>query len=193
MTEHLETKMMDAYAERALEHDQRLLVEQHLTVCSICRERLETLQRMMSLATHLPMEPAPGNLALKVQLRLATLIENRRLAQQLRKLSWLTLIFTTTGLALIGLSWGKLMHLFSTLIGLFDGTILTSVLQALIYLSSQNWSGLTQSSLDLQAQFGQDFDIIVLAGVILLSMAAFAGLARMLLAAQHAFPVEGEE
>ena len=193
MTEHLDTKLLDAFTEHELDQAQSLRVEQHLAVCSTCRSRSENLRRMVRLASLLPVEPTPENLALKVQLRIAELVENRRIAQQLRRLSWLTLVFTITGLALLGSSWGKLMHLFTTLVGLFDGTILTGVWQALIYLSSQNWSGLNQTGLELQAQFAQDIDVILIAGVILLSMAAFSGLARMLLAAQNSFPMESEE
>jgi anti-sigma factor RsiW len=191
--EHLDPRLLDAYAEQALKQDQKVRVERHLATCPDCRRRLEAHRRLIYLASRLPLEPVPENLAVQVHMRLSQARTSQRTARRLRQMGQLSLVLALAGLALVGSAWQQVMHIFAGLLVLLDGSFVTGIWQILTNSSVENWPGWAQTGLNWQAQLIQEVDVVLLAGAILLSLASFAGLARLLFAAQNRFPMDGKE
>jgi predicted anti-sigma-YlaC factor YlaD len=193
MSEHLKSGLLDAYIEKALEPNERVLIEQHLAGCPDCRKRLAEHRRLMILAAHLPLEPIPANLVSKVQARLAQLKAIRWKELQQRRLGWVSLGFAAIGLLLLGSAWQQVVRILTVLLNQLDNNLLTSVWQNLVNLLAENWPELAQTELNWQAQLAKDLDAVLLGGAIFLSLAAFAAMARVLLAAQNNFIISNEE
>ena len=193
MSEHLKSGLLDAYIEQALEPNERVRIEQHLAGCPDCRKRLAEHRRLMILAAHLPLEPIPANLVSKVQARLAQLKAIRWKELQQRRLGWVSLGFAAIGLLLLGSAWQQVVRILTVLLNQLDNNLLTSVWQNLVNLLAENWPELAQTELNWQAQLAKDLDAVLLGGAIFLSLAAFAAMARVLLAAQNNFIISNEE
>jgi anti-sigma factor RsiW len=193
MKDHLEPELLDAYAEGALTEEKRPQVIRHLAICVDCRARLESHRRLAGLAAHLPLEAAPDYLVAKIELRIAQVMAGRVRAQQLRRLGWLSLILAAAGLVLVGLAWQKLIRVVAVVLDSLNSSFITGIWQSLANLSPENWSGMAQAGVDWQTRLVQEVDVVLLAGAILLILAACAGLARMFLAAQNRFPMGTEE
>jgi len=193
MNEHIKPLLLDAYVEHALRPEQRVGVEQHLEACPDCRKRLAGHNRLMILAAHLPLEPTPLNLVNRVQLRLAQVKSKRWKELQQRRLGWASLGFALAGCALLGSAWQQVVRILTVLLNQFDNNLLTSIWQNLVNLLAENWPELAQTELNWQAQLAKDVDAVLLGGAIFLSLAAFAGLARVLLAAQGSLLMNNEE
>ena len=193
MSEHLKSGLLDDYVEQVLEPNERIRVEQHLAGCPDCRKRLAGYQRLMILADHLPLEPIPANLVSKVQLRLAQAKAFHWKELQRRRLGWASLGFAAVGIALLGSAWQQVVRIMTVLLNQLDHNLLTGVWQSLINLLAENWPELAQTELTWQAQLAKDVDAILLGGAIFISLAAFAAMARVLLAAQSSFIMNNEE
>jgi hypothetical protein len=193
MNEHIKPGQLDAYVEHALRPEQRVGVEQHLQTCPDCRKRLAGHHRLMILASRLPLEPTPLNLVNQVQLRLAQVKSKRWKELQQRRLGWASLGFALAGCVLLGSAWQQVVRILTVLLNQFDNNLLTGIWQNLVNLLAENWPGLAQTELNWQAQLAKDVDAVLLGGAIFLSLAAFAGLARVLLAAQGSLLMNNEE
>jgi hypothetical protein len=193
MNEHIKPGQLDAYVEHALRPEQRVGVEQHLQTCPDCRKRLAGHHRLMILAARLPLEPTPLNLVNQVQLRLAQVKSKRWKELQQRRLGWASLGFALAGCVLLGSAWQQVVRILTVLLNQFDNNLLTGIWQNLVNLLAENWPGLAQTELNWQAQLAKDVDAVLLGGAIFLSLAAFAGLARVLLAAQGSLLMNNEE
>jgi anti-sigma factor RsiW len=193
MKGHLEPELLDAYAEGALTEEKRLQVIRHLATCVDCRARLEGHRRLAELVAHLPLEAAPDDLVAKIQLRIAQVMTGRGRAQQLRRLGWLSLILAAAGLVLVGFAWQKLIRVVAVVLDSLNSSFITGIWQSLANLSPENWPGMAQAGVDWQTRLVQEVDVVLLAGAILLILAACVGLVRMFLAAQNRFPMGTEE
>lgn len=193
MNEHLGPWLLDAYVEHALEPDQRVRVERHLAGCPDCRMRAEGHRRLMILAARLPFEPIPTKLVSQVQFRLAQVKAFRWKELQRRRLGWASLGFAIIGLVLLGSAWQQVVRILTVLLNQLDNNLLTGFWQNLVNLLAENWPELAQTELTWQAQFAKDVDAVLLAGAIFLSLAAFAGLARVILSTQGSFIMNSEE
>jgi anti-sigma factor RsiW len=193
MKDHLEPELLDAYAEGALTEEKKPQVIRHLATCVDCRAKLEDHRRLAGLAAHLPLEAAPDDLVARVQLRLEQVMTSRVRAQQLRRLGWLSLILAVSGLVLVGFAWQKLIRVVAVLLDSLNSSFITGIWQSLANLSPENWPGWAQAGVDWQTRLVQEVDAVLLAGAILLILAACVGLVRMFLAAQNRFPVGTEE
>lgn len=193
MSGHLKSGLLDAYVEQVLDPNERIRAELHLAGCPDCRKRLAGHRRLMILAAHLPLEPISASLVSKVQLRLAQAKAFHWRELQRRRLSWASLGFAAVGIALLGSAWQQVVRILTVLLNQLDNSLLTGVWQNLINLLAENWPELAQTELTWQAQLAKDVDAILLGGAIFLSLAAFAAMARVLLAAQSSFRLNNEE
>ena len=193
MNEHIKPWLLDAFVENALKPEQRVRVEQHLAACADCRKRLAGYHHLMILATHLPFEPMPVNLVNQVQLRLAQMKSKHWKEMQQRRLGWAALAFAVAGCALLGSAWQQVVRILTVMLNQFDNNLLTGIWQNLVNLLAENWPEIAQTELNWQAQLAKDVDAVILGGAIFLSLAAFAGLARVLLAAQSSLLMNNEE
>jgi len=109
--------LMSSYLDAEITRSQVSALQEHLQSCSDCSQRYQVLRRTQALVAALEHEPAPADLALKLQIALSREIANsRRSRWQIMRVHWdnvfhALMVPATGGLVTTVLTFGLLINL----------------------------------------------------------------------------------
>lgn len=126
---------------------------------------------------HLPNEiPAP-DLAARI---VAAVARRQRTLVMWRRTQWLTLACTGLGLALIFISWAHTAGNLGSALTTLETNDLQPAFNALVAAPAETVGGWLDAGLAWQSAQTEDIGLAFTLGIVLLSVAAFAGLAQLL-------------
>ena len=133
--------------------------------------------RMDEWLAHLPGEPPAPDLVA----RIVTALDNRRRTQaRWRQIGFMAAVGLAVGGALVVLSWAEATSFLASNLAGPDGSGLSQIIEAFLASPLVSVSGWVQSAISLQSALAEGIAIAFSLGIVLLAVAAFGGLARLL-------------
>jgi predicted anti-sigma-YlaC factor YlaD len=180
MTEHLDALTLNAWADRLLSPAERQRVTAHLAECGECRALAAGQAQIAQLLSRLPPEAPPPRLAPAV---VAAVARRRRSETAWRRLATVSAGAALLGLVLVALAWPDVARLMPAVVGgaqMSAGILSGTDLTALLDVPAQTLGTLASTTFDWGSGLTGGAGEALLMGLVLLTGAAFGGLAQLL-------------
>jgi hypothetical protein len=141
--------------------------------------------RMDEYLARLPGESPAADLAVRI---IALVAARRRVQAFWRRIGALVLVGLAAGASLVALSWGEATSMLASNLAPEGGTALSEIIEGYLTSPLDSVSSGIQSVVSLQDILAEGIGVAFLLGIVMLAIAAFGGLARLL---QHSPSANG--